>query len=890
MNISKYDCELNIEDRNSLSVIISKINPNSTILEFGPANGRMSKYLKEKLNCKVYGVEIDINAAKDAVKYSERVIVGNIENYTWLEEYKNIKFDYIIFADVLEHLYYPEKVLTKSKVLLKENGSILMSIPNIAHNAIIIELLNNKFTYQDTGLLDNTHIRFFTKNSLDDFIKTCGLEIEYETGIYINPKDTEFKCLYPESTVSNILKDREYGEVYQFIIEAKEKTSQPLIELSQKYYAHLYMDTGNGFNEIEKERTSFFINDKKIVFELNNIYKNIKSLRLDPLEQPLVISINNIIINDDSPINNVIHNGVNNSESEIKFLHNDPYFILDFKEEYEIKKVTLNYNFLRKNIDLNKEELQELKTNLSHKDEELQNMKSILSHKDDELQNIKYYSKDLEQHSKNLTALAESMRLINRLKKLLPHGIKSILKRILSKLKRGSYLIRKLRHYVYINGLLFTLKQVYFSRKYKGSAITFKNTMPSSIKIKNSFKNISIVIPTYNGLRDLTKLIPQLLNQEGFQNIEIIVIDSSSQDGTKEFIENFPDIKLVIIEQKDFSHSYARNLGFDNCSAEIVLFMVQDALPTSKYWLHSFTHIFKESNISALSCIQIPNAEADLYTCYGLKQFNNFLDVGEKKTKITKEYIDNPLYSRKLAQLDNVSCLVDSKVFKKYKFRGKYAEDLDLGLRLIKDNYQIGITSEISVVHSHLRSAYYYMKRSMVETEVVKEMFLNKSDKNSFKDQLSDILITSYMISLYFYEIKQIHSPITLTEFKMTVSTILERLINYEYSKKEHSKIYKILHEYDEDFIDFIDLLSKNDVELKKGDLFYSIHHVNNEAINFIEDNYIKIDKKIISEYILFILNTFATQVGVSFGLYQREYLSKYSFLVKLFNNLKKGV
>ena len=83
MNISKYNFDLKIEERDSLSIIISKIDPNSNILEFGPANGRMSKYLNEKLNCNVYGVEIDINAAKDASKYCERVIVGDIENYTW---------------------------------------------------------------------------------------------------------------------------------------------------------------------------------------------------------------------------------------------------------------------------------------------------------------------------------------------------------------------------------------------------------------------------------------------------------------------------------------------------------------------------------------------------------------------------------------------------------------------------------------------------------------------------------------------------------------------------------------------------------------------------------------------------------------------------------------
>ena len=163
--MSKYDCELNLEDRNSLSVLVGKVKPNSLVLEFGPANGRMTKYMKERLNCKVYAVEIDEDAAKDAAQYTEKIIVDSIENYRWQEEFKDLQFDYIIFADVLEHLYYPEKVLKSVRDFLREDGSILVSIPNIAHNAIIINLLKNEFNYHPTGLLDDTHIRFFTKKT-----------------------------------------------------------------------------------------------------------------------------------------------------------------------------------------------------------------------------------------------------------------------------------------------------------------------------------------------------------------------------------------------------------------------------------------------------------------------------------------------------------------------------------------------------------------------------------------------------------------------------------------------------------------------------------------------------------------------------------------------------
>ena len=233
-NMSKYDCELNLKDRNSLSILIERVRPNSIVLEFGPANGRMTKYMKEQLNSKVYAVEIDEDSAKDAEKYTEKIIVDSIENYTWKEEFKNIKFDYIIFADVLEHLYYPEKVLLNVKEFLKEDGSVLVSIPNIAHNSIIINLLKNEFNYNPTGLLDNTHIRFFTKKTFDELIEKTGYFISYETAIFLNPENTEFRNSYDElqPEISQYLRNLPCGEIYQLIYEFGKKQTDKISEFS----------------------------------------------------------------------------------------------------------------------------------------------------------------------------------------------------------------------------------------------------------------------------------------------------------------------------------------------------------------------------------------------------------------------------------------------------------------------------------------------------------------------------------------------------------------------------------------------------------------------------------------------------------------------------------
>lgn len=223
--VDKYDFELDMISDNSNSLILREIKANSSILEFGPAHGRMTKYLKETLNCKISIVEIDEEAGKQASLFSELSFVGNevgnIEKYIWLTELtnKNSKFDYIIFADVLEHLYDPWKVLSSVKPLLKDEGSVLISIPNVAHNSVIIDLLNNKFEYREFGLLDNTHIRFFTHKSLLEMVQRASFRVEKMLSARNAVENTEFKNSFSDvpPEVSKFLKKRSFGDMYQFV-------------------------------------------------------------------------------------------------------------------------------------------------------------------------------------------------------------------------------------------------------------------------------------------------------------------------------------------------------------------------------------------------------------------------------------------------------------------------------------------------------------------------------------------------------------------------------------------------------------------------------------------------------------------------------------------------
>ena len=118
----KYETEIDFNSRNTVTIFIDLIKNNSKVLEFGAASGRLTKYLKEEKACKVSIVEIDEEAAKIAVPYTESHVIGDIMDYGWMDEFAGQQFDYILFADVLEHLLKPEEVLAKVKKFLKEGG------------------------------------------------------------------------------------------------------------------------------------------------------------------------------------------------------------------------------------------------------------------------------------------------------------------------------------------------------------------------------------------------------------------------------------------------------------------------------------------------------------------------------------------------------------------------------------------------------------------------------------------------------------------------------------------------------------------------------------------------------------------------------------------------
>ena len=147
------------------------------VLDVGCGIGNLGAAIKAKRgpSVEVVGVELDIDAAEKARKVLDKVIAGNIETIDLPFEQKY--FDCIVYGDVLEHLMDPWALLKRHKAFLKPKGYVLASIPNIAHYRIIKMLKKHEWNYQEAGILDECHIRFFTIKSIKRMFEDAGFNI-----------------------------------------------------------------------------------------------------------------------------------------------------------------------------------------------------------------------------------------------------------------------------------------------------------------------------------------------------------------------------------------------------------------------------------------------------------------------------------------------------------------------------------------------------------------------------------------------------------------------------------------------------------------------------------------------------------------------------------------
>lgn len=206
-----------IPDRNLLDLMEEDPRAELKVLEIGCDLGATLLEVRNRYpNSKVYGMEIN-EAEAEIAKHLAEVKVGNIEeeNLPFTEE-----FDYIIFSDVLKHLHNPQRVIEHCKTKLKRNGCILASIPNVMHVSVMQELLNGRFPYQDTGMLDRDQIHFFTYHEVILMFQKAGYLVDNVESGYLKLTEKEEQLIHKLLQISTNV-ERFMYDSYQYLVKAR---------------------------------------------------------------------------------------------------------------------------------------------------------------------------------------------------------------------------------------------------------------------------------------------------------------------------------------------------------------------------------------------------------------------------------------------------------------------------------------------------------------------------------------------------------------------------------------------------------------------------------------------------------------------------------------------
>jgi len=222
MTPSRYSQQVDLDDvNNAHSLGILLVPDGSRVLDIGTADGSVARSLADR-DCRIWGIEIDANAAHDAQRWCDRVILADVEQLDWHATMGGQLFDVVLMLDVLEHLRDPLQTLRRAISFLAPGGRVIVSIPNVAHAAVRLQLLDGRFERTDIGLLDRTHVQFFDRRSVDRLLDDAGLVTVEDLRVLRRIDETEIRVdlsTFPPETLRMIAADPE-AQVYQFVLAA----------------------------------------------------------------------------------------------------------------------------------------------------------------------------------------------------------------------------------------------------------------------------------------------------------------------------------------------------------------------------------------------------------------------------------------------------------------------------------------------------------------------------------------------------------------------------------------------------------------------------------------------------------------------------------------------
>ena len=219
----KYEHVVDLDSDTSAARIVRLVGPKKRVLDIGAGPGSITRVLKDVGQCQVSALELDPAAITQLSQFCDQVYQVDLNSAGWPSLLSgHAPFDVIVAADVLEHLYDPWLVLQEMASLIGPEGYIVISIPHVAHCAVVACLLQETFAYRPWGLLDSTHIRFFGIHDTQALLDRAGLKILAAQFVLRAPESTEFAEQWERlpRRVRRVLLGYPFGFVYQIVMKA----------------------------------------------------------------------------------------------------------------------------------------------------------------------------------------------------------------------------------------------------------------------------------------------------------------------------------------------------------------------------------------------------------------------------------------------------------------------------------------------------------------------------------------------------------------------------------------------------------------------------------------------------------------------------------------------
>lgn len=300
---------VDLNERTSLSVLAGHVRAQAHILDLGCGSGALGAFLAEHKQCVCDGVTLSQEEARLAAPFYRHVHVADLEDCDLDQLFGDARYDYIVCADVLEHLRQPERILAACRKRLTPEGRLLISVPNAGYSGLVAELLHGEFRYREEGLLDRTHLRFFTRRSLSRFLAEQGWQVDDIDTIERALPESEFRVAYdslPPAVARHLLATPD-ALAYQFIASAAPVAQAQAIEPPVNYpqahalfTAQLYMARAGRYDEESKLSTTGIIGQARqtLRFALPDHNTSLSHLRLDLADRPGFIHLHRLALLD----------------------------------------------------------------------------------------------------------------------------------------------------------------------------------------------------------------------------------------------------------------------------------------------------------------------------------------------------------------------------------------------------------------------------------------------------------------------------------------------------------------------------------------------------------------------------------------------------------------